>query len=92
MAVRKQRLSHRIAAQPSNSATAMGEGHPSVAGMGGVPMTMPISQVVVGPPYAGTVTVGYSEYAPLYLTGDQGGAVPGTGPGRWDQLRAAGRP
>ena len=55
-------------------------------------MSMPISQVVVGPPYAGTVTVGYSEYAPLYLTGDQGGAVPGTGPGHWDQLRAAGRP
>ena len=89
MAVRKQKLSHRIAAQSSNSATAMGDSHPAVPN---TPMSMPISQVVVGPPYAGTVTVGYSEYAPLYLTGDQGGAVPGTGPGRWDQLRAAGRP
>ena len=89
MAVRKQKLSHRIAAQPSNEATAMGDSHPAIPG---TPMSMPISQVVVGPPYAGTVTVGYSEYAPLYLTGDQGGAVPGTGPGRWDQLRAAGRP
>jgi hypothetical protein len=89
MAVRKQKLRQRIAAQPSNSATAMGDAHPAVPG---TPMAMPLSQVVVGPPYSGAVSVGYAEFAPLFLTGDQGGAVPGTGPGRWDQLRAAGRP
>jgi hypothetical protein len=89
MAVRKQKLRQRIAAQPSNAATAMGNQHPAIPS---TPMAMPVAQVVVGPPYAGTVSVGYAEFAPLYLAGDRGAAVPGTGPGRWDQLRAAGRP
>jgi hypothetical protein len=89
MAVRKQKLRQRIAAQPSNSATAMGDAHPAIPG---TPMVMPVSQVVIGPPYAGAVTAGYAEFSPLFLAGDRGPAVAGTGPGRWDQLRAAGRP
>lgn len=60
------------------------------ASPGGTPQEMPLQQVTVsydGGPY---VTLGSSELVPL-VTAD-GAAVPATAPGRWGQLRQAGRP
>lgn len=90
MAIRKQRLAHRVATQAQDSTAAMTGGHPAVPG---TPMMMPLAEVVVVAAPGGQYTVGYQEYSPLFTPGDwSGGMIPATGPGRWDQLRAAGRP
>lgn len=53
---------------------------------------MPMAEVLVypDPGQAGYATVAYSGLAPIYTA--DGAAVPGRPPGRWAQLRAAGRP
>jgi hypothetical protein len=53
-------------------------------------MQMPLAQVIIQPTSSQYVTVGAQELVPIWTT--DGAAVPGTAPGRWDQLRAAGRP
>jgi len=88
MAIRKQKLRDRVAAQPGNMTAAMGSMHPAVPG---TPMALPLAQVVTAPANAGGyVNLGYTEMTPLWTA--DGAAVPGSGPGTWDQLRAAGRP
>ena len=62
----------------------------SQASPGGTPMIMPVQTVTVQPTSSQYVTVGSSEYTPIYAP--DGETVPGTAPGRWDQLRQAGRP
>lgn len=105
MAIRKQKLRHRIfggmnfgapatyaapaggnGPWPQAPAAAMGSGHPDPMGA----MTAPVSVVTVAPWTQGYVTLGMSELVPLFTA--DGAAVPGTGPGQWDQLKAAGRP
>lgn len=53
-------------------------------------MVMPVSVVRVVPATSPYVTVGMEELAPIWTT--DGAAVPSVAPGRWGQLRAAGRP
>jgi len=52
---------------------------------------MPLQAVVVGPT-TGTdyVTLGMQEMTPIFTT--DGAAIPATAPGRWQQVKAAGRP
>ena len=54
------------------------------------PQVMPLQAVVVGPVLSQYVTLGAVDLVPL-VTAD-GAMVPATAPGRWNQLRAAGRP
>lgn len=53
---------------------------------------MPLAEVLVypSPSQAGYVTVAYRGLSPIFTA--DGAAVPGRAPGRWAQLRAAGRP
>jgi len=88
MAIRRQRLRHRI--------LAMGSTSPELAAVTpATPMVMPLARVVVGAAqsgagsYGGYVTLGSAEYLPLFTT--DGAVVPATGPGTWGQLAAAGR-
>lgn len=61
------------------------------ASPGGVPMMMPLAQVLVYPAPGGTYsTIAYRGVAPIFTP--DGAAVPATQPGRWGQLAAAGRP
>lgn len=53
-------------------------------------MTMPLQQVIVTPAKSGYVTVGSEDLVPIWTT--DGAGVPASAPGRWGQLRAAGRP
>lgn len=76
-------LKRRLAGVESNQAAAMGSYHPAASIPGG--MTMPMTLTIVT---ADTVQV--HECAPLYA-GPLGAPVPATAPGRWFQLRAAGR-
>jgi hypothetical protein len=62
----------------------------SEASPGGTPMIMPLQQVTVQPTSSQYCTIGSSEYTPIY--DPTGETIPGTAPGRWDQLRQAGRP
>ena len=91
MAVRKQRLHHRIAAQHQNSAAAMENAHPAVSSVPATPMDMPLSMVVTAPDPSGQyATIAYHEAVPLFTA--DGAVVPGVPPGSWGQLHAAGRP
>lgn len=88
MAVRKQKLHHRIRDQDDQMEAAMAGGHPAIPG---TPMERPLAVVVTAPDPSGQyATIAYSEAVPLYTA--DGAVVPGTPPGTWDQLRAAGRP
>ncbi len=53
-------------------------------------MMMPAALVTVQPTSSWYVTAGMQDLAPIWTT--DGAAVPATAPGRWGQLRAAGRP
>jgi hypothetical protein len=64
----------------------MGSGHASPAAV----MVMPVALVTVQPTSSQYVTAGMQDLAPIWTT--DGAAVPSTAPGRWGQLRAAGRP
>jgi hypothetical protein len=88
MAIRKQRLRHRIAAMGGQQAAVAAASHP--AGTAATPMVMPLSVVVVSAAQGQYVTLGSMEYTPLFAP--DGAMIPATGPGRWGQLAAAGRP
>jgi hypothetical protein len=87
-AVRKHRLIHRIrgtGAQPAM--TPLPSGHPAVPG----PQVMPLAEVLTYPAGpAGYSMVAYRELVPIWAPA--GEAIPARSPGRWGQLRAAGRP
>ena len=91
-------MRHRIAAVGTNTAAAqagytpMASGHPRIAGLDGVPMTMPVALVTVFAPNPadGYSTVAYEDIEPIW--GPMGEAIPARSPGSWGQLRAAGRP
>ena len=85
---RKQKLHHRIKGQAANSTRAMAGSHPY--GSGDTPLIMPLALVQVSDEGSGSVSMAVSDLVPL-VTAD-GAVVAATGPGRWDQLRAAGRP
>jgi hypothetical protein len=51
---------------------------------------MPLAMVTVYPAPGGYQTLAYQGLAPIFTA--DGAAVPATSPGRWAQLRAAGRP
>lgn len=89
MAVRRQRLRHRIAAMgsPQQQAAVASGYHP--AGTDQTPMVMPIAAVIVSAAQGQYVTLGSMEYSPLFTT--DGAVIPAVGPGRWGQLAAAGR-
>lgn len=53
-------------------------------------MVMPMSLVTVQPASSQYVSAGMQDMAPLWTA--DGAAIPATAPGRWGQLRAAGRP
>jgi hypothetical protein len=52
-------------------------------------MLLPLASVTVNPTSSNYVTLAMQDMAPL--TTADGGMVPATGPGRWDQLAQAGR-
>lgn len=84
---RRQKLHHRVKQQAANSTQAMGGAHPY--GTGDTPLIMPLSLATVSDEGSGSVSMAVSDLVPL-VTAD-GAVVAATGPGRWDQLRAAGR-
>lgn len=89
MAIRKQKLRHRIAQVGTVNAQAMGDYHP--AGGPGTVMEMPVAQVLITPAdQSGYSAVAYREIQPIW--GPMGEAIPAVSPGQWGQLRAAGRP
>jgi hypothetical protein len=53
-------------------------------------MTMPLQLVTVTPAQSQYVTLGAQDLTPIW--GPMGEGIPATAPGRWGQLRAAGRP
>lgn len=53
-------------------------------------MVMPLALVTVQPAASPYVTLGMQDIAPIWSA--DGAPVPSTAPGRWGQLRAAGRP
>ena len=70
-------------AQPGARVSGSAASPPSV-------MQMPLQLVTVQPARSPYVTVGSQELVPIFTS--DGAAVPATAPGRWAQLRAAGRP
>jgi hypothetical protein len=51
---------------------------------------MPVSRVIIGPVTSPYVSLGVEDLTPVWTT--DGAPVPASAPGRWGQLRAAGRP
>jgi hypothetical protein len=89
MAIRRQQLRHRIAGVGGNQAAAAAGHDPG--SLDGVPMTMPVAQVlVITPPGGQYSTITYQDMPPIFTA--DGAAVPASAPGRWAQLVAAGRP
>ena len=87
MAIHRIKLHQRIKGQAANHSAAMGGAHPA-----GGPQTvyaMPLSLVTVTPYDNNYVTLAMQELAPIFTA--DGAAIPATMPGRWDQLRQAGR-
>jgi hypothetical protein len=90
---------------PPGPVTMPNEGAPPAGAAGGRPvqaavsgsaasppavMQMPLQQVTVSPARSSYVTVGAEDLVPIWTT--DGAPVPASAPGRWGQLRAAGRP
>jgi hypothetical protein len=90
---------------PPGPVTTPDQGAPVPAGGGPAPAAARVSGSAASPPavmemplqlvtvQAGTspyVTVGSQDLVPIYTS--DGAAIPATAPGRWAQLRAAGRP
>ena len=96
MAIRTQKLHHRIAnvgnvnAQSKAAYYPAGQ-HGGVAQIPGTPIMMPIAQVIVSPPNGGYSTIAYDGLEPIYA-GQSGEAIPASAPGHWGQVVAAGRP
>lgn len=88
MAIRRQRLSHRVATVGDSTAAAMAAYHP--AGTPATPMIMPLQHVQIIPAADGYATVAYQDMTPIWAA--DGAAIPATAPGGWGQLIAAGRP
>jgi hypothetical protein len=88
VAIRRRTLRHRIAGVGGNQAAAAAGHDPG--SLGGVPMTMPVAQVLVIAQPGGYSTIAYHDMPPIFTA--DGAAVPSTAPGRWGQLAAAGRP
>lgn len=88
MAIRRQRLQHRVADVGTVNARAMGQYHP--AGTAATPMVMPLAHVQIVPTTGGYATVAYQDMTPIWTT--DGAAIPATAPGSWGQLIPAGRP
>lgn len=89
----KHRLPARIARQAGSNAAAQAAMNPVTGGAaspGGVPMTMPLQQVIVQQTSDQYVTVGSQELEPIWAP--DGETIPATGSGRWGQLIAAGNP
>src|ERR1700748_2902339 len=83
--------------QPVTGGTGPSEGAVKATGRGGLsvasppgPMVMPMPAVIIGPVTGQYVSVGAVEMVPIFTA--DGAAIPATAPGRWAQLRAAGRP
>jgi hypothetical protein len=88
MALRRQRLFHRVANVGNVNRQAMAGYHP--AGTEATPHTMPLQHVQIIPTSGGYSTLAYQDITPIWTT--DGAAIPGTAPGTWGQLIAAGRP
>lgn len=95
------RLRNRVKAQGgAHKAAAAGFRPSRVTAPGGVsggaaspsaPGTMPLAEVLVFPEPGGTyATVAYRGLSPVFTP--DGAAIPASAPGRWAQLRMAGRP
>jgi hypothetical protein len=91
MAIRPVKLHHRIKAQPGYQAAPSGPvtgQHPDPGMTAGI-TSGPLSLVTVQPVDNNYVTLGMQEYQPIYTA--DGAIIASTGPGRWDQLRQAGK-
>ena len=97
------KLHRRIRQSGANHKRAMSAYAPVAAGdvtggaasPSGAPGVMPLAQVTVypDPRQSGQYsTIAYQGLAPIYTSGQDAAAVPATSPGRWGQLKAAGRP
>jgi len=88
-----RRLKRRVASMGSSQAAAAA-GYAPVTGGAASPAAvsvMPLAQVTVYPaPDGQYATIAYKGLSPIFSA--DGAAVPATSPGRWAQLRAAGRP
>jgi len=92
-----RKAQHRLAARmktgarghaalvPVSGAVSGGQASP-----GGTPMQMPLQTVIVQPVSSQYVTLGSAELVPMIAA--DGAPIPATAPGRWGQLRQAGRP
>jgi hypothetical protein len=68
---------------PSSGVTGSAASPPAV-------MVMPLQRVIIQATSSQYVTAGMEDLTPIFTA--DGAAVPATAPGRWAQLRAAGRP
>jgi hypothetical protein len=82
-------ISSAPAKVPSGGGTAAPAGGGSAASPPSV-MVMPVALVQVQPASSPYVTAGMQDLTPIWSP--DGMPVPATAPGRWGQLRAAGRP
>jgi hypothetical protein len=95
-----RRLQKRVARAGSNHKQAMASYSPAQTTGGGVTGgdasptgadVMPLAAITVYPePGGGYSTLGYQGLVPIFTA--DGAAIPSTSPGRWAQLRMAGRP
>ena len=87
------RLRRRVGSMGA-AQTAAAAGYQPVTGGAASPAAvsvMPLAQVTVYPAPGGQyATIAYKGLSPIFSA--DGAAVPATSPGRWAQLRAAGRP
>ena len=86
------RIKARVASG-QNATPGAADGYRPVTGGAASPqaiMVMPVSRVTVGPTVSPYVTLGMDELVPIWSA--DGAAIPATAPGRWAQLKAAGRP
>lgn len=88
MAIRQQRLVHRVRNVGNANRQAMGQAHP--AGTPDTPHTMPLQHVQIYPTSGGYSTLAYQDIVPIWTP--DGAAIPATQAGNWGQLVPAGRP
>jgi hypothetical protein len=92
MRARKQHLKHRVAKVGTVNQVAQQGYTPVTGGTASPPsvQVMPLSQIIVRPASSQYVTVGMEDLTPIWTP--DGAGIPASAPGRWGQLRAAGRP
>lgn len=86
------RIKRRVASG-QNATPGQAAGYKPLAGGSASPpavMVMPVARVLVGPTTSPYVTVGMEDLTPIWTA--DGAPIPASAPGRWGQLRAAGRP